>query len=39
MTWETIEIAGKICRIAAADSPACVLIQPCLLYTSDAADE
>ena len=28
MTWETIEIAGKICRIAAADSPACVLIQP-----------
>ena len=28
MTWETIEIAGKICRIAAADSPVCVLIQP-----------
>lgn len=28
MTWETIEIAGKICRTAAADSPVCVLIQP-----------
>lgn len=28
MTWETIEIAGKIFRIAAADSPVCVLIQP-----------